>query len=127
LPELAYGHCSDFIGLVGGGLRWRLVLFPLRLGVVQFWTRAIDALDFADIMQGMMKPLFSGSSWRRGLLQRTNVRGGTQGVGRCHDTGGCGVVGTIMCGHFSDQAGAVSSRELFNQIWKRRFSFAMFD
>src|SRR5271165_5849035 len=32
---------SDFVGLVGGCVA---AVFSLRLGVVQFWTRAIDAL-----------------------------------------------------------------------------------
>src|SRR5579862_7382922 len=48
---------SDFIGLVGGCVA---AVFSLRLGVVQFWTRAIDALDFSDIMQGMTKALVFG-------------------------------------------------------------------
>jgi phospholipid/cholesterol/gamma-HCH transport system permease protein len=50
---------------------------------VQFWTRAIDALDFADIMQGMMKPLIFGFILATvGCYQGLTVRGGTQGVGR---------------------------------------------
>src|SRR5580765_1146099 len=40
---------SDFIGLVGGCVA---AVFSLRLGVVQFWTRAIDALELSDILQG---------------------------------------------------------------------------
>src|SRR5882757_4437395 len=71
---------SDFIGLVGGCVA---AVFSLRLGVVQFWTRAIDALDFADIMQGMMKPLIFGFILATvGCYKGLTVRGGTQGVGR---------------------------------------------
>ena len=71
---------SDFIGLVGGCVA---AVFSLRLGVVQFWTRAIDALDFADIMQGMMKPLIFGFILSTvGCYKGLTVKGGTQGVGR---------------------------------------------
>jgi phospholipid/cholesterol/gamma-HCH transport system permease protein len=71
---------SDFIGLVGGCVA---AVFSLRLGVVQFWTRAIDALDFADIMQGMTKPLVFGLILSTvGCYKGLTVRGGTQGVGR---------------------------------------------
>ena len=71
---------SDFIGLVGGCVA---AVFSLRLGVVQFWTRAIDALDFADIMQGMTKPLIFGFILATvGCYQGLTVKGGTQGVGR---------------------------------------------
>src|SRR5712664_2557047 len=71
---------SDFIGLVGGCVA---SVFSLRLGVVQFWTRAIDALDLADIMQGMMKPLIFGFILATvGCYKGLTVRGGTQGVGR---------------------------------------------
>jgi phospholipid/cholesterol/gamma-HCH transport system permease protein len=70
----------DFIGLVGGCVA---AVFTLRLGMVQFWTRAIAALDFADIMQGMMKPLVFGFILATvGCYKGLTVRGGTQGVGR---------------------------------------------
>src|ERR1700676_3138927 len=48
---------NDFVGLLGGCVA---SVFSLRLGAVEFWTRAIKALDFADLMQGMMKPLVYG-------------------------------------------------------------------
>jgi phospholipid/cholesterol/gamma-HCH transport system permease protein len=70
----------DFIGLVGGCVA---AVFTLRLGVVQFWTRAVDALDVADIMQGLMKPLVFGFILATvGCYKGLTVRGGTQGVGR---------------------------------------------
>lgn len=71
---------SDFIGLVGGCVA---AVFSLRLGVVQFWTRAINALEFSDIMQGMMKAIVFGFILSSvGCYQGLTVRGGTQGVGR---------------------------------------------
>jgi len=58
-------------------------VFSLRLNAVEFWTRAINALDFADIMQGMMKPLVYGFILATvGCYKGLTVRGGTQGVGR---------------------------------------------
>ena len=71
---------TDFIGLLGGSF---VSVFTLRLDPYQFWTRAIDALDFADLMQGLTKPIFFGFILATvGCYQGLNVRGGTQGVGR---------------------------------------------
>jgi phospholipid/cholesterol/gamma-HCH transport system permease protein len=71
---------NDFVGLLGGCVA---SVFSLRLGAVEFWTRAINALDFADVMQGMMKPLVYGFILATvGCYKGLNVRGGTQGVGR---------------------------------------------
>jgi len=71
---------NDFVGLLGGCLA---SVFSLRLGAVEFWTRAIDALDFADIMQGMMKPMVYGFILATvGCYKGLTASGGTQGVGR---------------------------------------------
>jgi phospholipid/cholesterol/gamma-HCH transport system permease protein len=71
---------SDFIGLVGGCVA---AVFSLRLGVVQFWTRAIDALELSDILQGGLKSLvFAFVLASVGCYKGLTVRGGTQGVGR---------------------------------------------
>ena len=71
---------NDFIGLLGGCVA---SVFSLRLNAVEFWTRAINALDFADIMQGMMKPIVYGFILATvGCYKGLTVRGGTQGVGR---------------------------------------------
>jgi phospholipid/cholesterol/gamma-HCH transport system permease protein len=71
---------NDFVGLLGGCVA---SVFSLRLGAVEFWTRAIDALDFADIMQGMMKPMVYGFILATvGCYKGLTARGGTQGVGR---------------------------------------------
>ena len=70
----------DFIGLLGG---CAASVLSLRIDVVQFWTRAVDALEFADIMQGMTKPLVFGFILATiGCYKGLTVRGGTQGVGR---------------------------------------------
>jgi phospholipid/cholesterol/gamma-HCH transport system permease protein len=71
---------ADFVGLVGGFV---VAYFTLRLGAVQFWTRAVNALDFGDLVQGTVKPLIFGFiistiACHKGL----RVTGGTQGVGR---------------------------------------------
>jgi phospholipid/cholesterol/gamma-HCH transport system permease protein len=71
---------NDFVGLLGGCVA---SVFSLRLGAVEFWTRAIDALDFADVMQGMMKPMVYGFILATvGCYKGLTARGGTQGVGR---------------------------------------------
>lgn len=71
---------ADFIGLLGGSF---VSVFTLRLDPYQFWTRAIDALAFDDLMQGLTKPLFFGFILSTvGCYEGLNVRGGTQGVGR---------------------------------------------
>ena len=71
---------NDFVGLLGGCVA---SVFSLRLSAVEFWTRAIHALDFADIMQGMTKPLVYGFILATvGCYKGLTVRGGTQGVGR---------------------------------------------
>ena len=70
----------DFIGLLGGCAS---SVFSLRLGAVEFWRRAIDALDFADLMQGFSKPVVFGFILATvGCYKGLTVRGGTQGVGR---------------------------------------------
>lgn len=70
----------DFIGLLGGCAS---SVFSLRLGAVEFWRRAIDALDFADLMQGFTKPVVFGFILATvGCYKGLTVRGGTQGVGR---------------------------------------------
>jgi phospholipid/cholesterol/gamma-HCH transport system permease protein len=71
---------ADFVGLVGG---YVVASFELRLNPVQYWTRAIHALVFSDLMQGMTKPLIFGFILSTvGCYQGLTVRGGTQGVGR---------------------------------------------
>jgi phospholipid/cholesterol/gamma-HCH transport system permease protein len=71
---------ADFVGLSGGFV---VAYFTLRLGAVQFWTRAIDALDFGDLVQGVAKPvIFAFIIGTIGCFEGLRVKGGTQGVGR---------------------------------------------
>jgi phospholipid/cholesterol/gamma-HCH transport system permease protein len=71
---------ADFMGLIGGYL---VSFFTLRLGAVTFWTRAIDILEFSDLMQGLTKPIVFGFIIATvGCYQGLKVKGGTQGVGR---------------------------------------------
>jgi phospholipid/cholesterol/gamma-HCH transport system permease protein len=71
---------ADFVGLIGG---FTVSYFTLRIGAVEFWTRALNALEFSDLMQGMAKPLmFAFLLGTIGCYKGLTVRGGTQGVGR---------------------------------------------
>ena len=71
---------ADFLGLIGGYL---VSFFTLRLGAVTFWTRAIDILEFSDLMQGLTKPIVFGFIIATVVCyQGLKVKGGTQGVGR---------------------------------------------
>jgi ABC-type transporter Mla maintaining outer membrane lipid asymmetry permease subunit MlaE len=71
---------TDFMGLLGGCVA---SVFSLRLSAIEFWRRAIDALDFADLMQGFTKPFFFAFILATiGCYKGLTVRGGTQGVGR---------------------------------------------
>jgi len=75
---------ADFVGLIGGFI---VSYFTLHLGPVQFWTRAVNALEFGDLMQGMLKPVaFAIIISTVGCFQGLGVRGGTQGVGRATTT-----------------------------------------
>jgi phospholipid/cholesterol/gamma-HCH transport system permease protein len=57
--------------------------FELQLNPVQYWTRAIDALELGDIVQGLTKPvIFAYILSTIGCYFGLTVRGGTQGVGR---------------------------------------------
>jgi len=70
----------DFVGLIGGSVTAYLTL---RLGAVQFWHRAINALEFGDLVQGLTKPIiFALIISTVGCYQGLRVKGGTQGVGR---------------------------------------------
>ena len=82
----------DFIGLLGGCVA---SVFSLRLSAVEFWRRAIDALDFADLMQGFSKPIIFGFILATiGCYKGLTVRGGTQGVGRA--TTQAAVIGSVL-------------------------------
>ena len=83
---------ADFVGLIGGFI---VPHFTLRLGAVQFWTRAVDALEFGDLVQGFVKPIiFAFIIATIGCYQGLRVRGGTQGVGRA--TTSAVVISSVM-------------------------------
>jgi phospholipid/cholesterol/gamma-HCH transport system permease protein len=74
----------DLVGLCGGFI---VSYFTLALGAVQFWTSAVKALEFGDLVQGLVKPLvFAFIVATVGCFQGLRVRGGTQGVGRATTT-----------------------------------------
>jgi phospholipid/cholesterol/gamma-HCH transport system permease protein len=75
---------SDFVGLCGG---FFVAYFTLRLGAIQFWTRAVDALAIGDVVQGLAKPFIFGLIIATvGCYEGLRVKGGTQGVGRATTT-----------------------------------------
>lgn len=75
---------ADFVGLGGGFV---VASLTLRLGAVQFWTTAVRSLDFGDLVQGFVKPVFFAFVIATiGCFQGLRVKGGTQGVGRATTT-----------------------------------------
>lgn len=75
---------ADLVGLVGGFIAAYLIL---HLGASQFWHRAINALDFGDLVQGFTKPVLFGLILSTvGCYKGLTVQGGTQGVGRATTT-----------------------------------------
>lgn len=71
---------GDLSGLLGGFLVANLIL---HLTAEQFWTRAINALEFGDLCIGFIKPLVFGFIIATvGCYQGLRVKGGTEGVGR---------------------------------------------
>src|SRR5208282_4267732 len=75
---------ADLVGLFGGFL---VSYFQLRLSPSEFWHRAINALDFGDLVQGVSKPVVFGLILATvGCYEGLRVRGGTQGVGRATTT-----------------------------------------
>jgi len=71
---------TDLVGLFGGFV---ISSSTLRLNSVQFWWRAVRALEFSDLMQGFSKAIVFGFILSTvGCYQGLSVRGGTQGVGR---------------------------------------------
>jgi phospholipid/cholesterol/gamma-HCH transport system permease protein len=78
LPLLvAVGDCA---GLLGG---WVVASITLHLSAEQFWTRAIHALAFGDLVIGFTKPVVFGFIIATvGCHEGFRVKGGTAGVGR---------------------------------------------
>src|SRR6201998_3936597 len=78
LPLLvAVGDCA---GLLGG---FAVATITLHLSAEQFWTRAVHALVFGDLVMGFAKPVIFGFIIATvGCHEGFRVKGGTAGVGR---------------------------------------------
>jgi len=71
---------GDLAGLLGGFV---IASITLHLGAEQFWTRAIHALVFGDLVIGFTKPLVFGFIVATvGCHEGFRVKGGTAAVGR---------------------------------------------
>lgn len=71
---------ADAVGILGGGL---VAVFMLGQDGSQYFHTAYQSLQFADIFQGLIKPLFFGFILATiGCFYGLRTRGGTQGVGR---------------------------------------------
>ncbi len=71
---------SDAVGTMGGGT---VAVFLLGQGGSQYFHAAYQSLVFADIFQGLVKPVFFGFIIATvGCFYGMNTKGGTQGVGR---------------------------------------------
>ena len=70
---------ADFVGLIGG-----FVIAYLSIGLTasQYWTNAYQALEYNDIVQGLLKPfVFAFIISLVGCFYGLRTTGGTQGVG----------------------------------------------
>jgi phospholipid/cholesterol/gamma-HCH transport system permease protein len=89
---------ADLIGLFGGFLT---AYATLRIGGIEFWTRAVNALELSDLVQGLSKPIFFGFIVSTiGCYQGLTVRGGTQGVGRATTQAVVGASVLILISNF---------------------------
>ncbi len=71
---------SDFIGMFGG---WLIARFLLNLTSQQYWTSVWRALEWGDVVQGLLKPfVFAFVISLIGCFYGLRTTGGTQGVGR---------------------------------------------
>jgi len=71
---------ADFVGMIGG---FFIAYFTIGLSGSEYWTGAYKALEYNDIVQGLMKPfLFGFVISLVGCFYGLRTTGGTQGVGR---------------------------------------------
>ena len=71
---------ADFVGLVGGFL---IANLTLGLTTTQYWTSAYRAIEYNDIVQGLLKPfVFAFIVSLVGCFYGLRTTGGTQGVGQ---------------------------------------------
>jgi phospholipid/cholesterol/gamma-HCH transport system permease protein len=70
----------DAVGLSGG---WIIARYKLRLSSSQYWSDAMNALEFADIVGSLLKPVVFGFLISMtGCYVGLRTHGGTEGVGR---------------------------------------------
>jgi phospholipid/cholesterol/gamma-HCH transport system permease protein len=71
---------SDAVGTLGGAM---VAIFMLGQDGSQYFHNAYQSLHYADILQGLVKPIFFGFIIATiGCFYGMNTKGGTQGVGR---------------------------------------------
>jgi len=71
---------ADFMGILGGGF---VTVFINHQNGTQYFSNAWNSLRYSDIIQGLVKPLFSGYIIASiGCFYGLKTTGGTQGVGR---------------------------------------------
>ena len=71
---------ADFVGLFGGYI---IANLTLGLTTTQYWSSAYRAIEYNDIVQGLLKPLvFAFVISLVGCFYGLRTSGGTQGVGR---------------------------------------------
>lgn len=71
---------SDALGTLGGGF---VSVFMLGLSGSQYFHSAYQTLQYPDVLQGLIKPIFFGFIIATiGCYYGMNTRGGTQGVGK---------------------------------------------
>ena len=71
---------ADAFGILGGGF---VTVFMNHQDLTQYYSSAWEALRYPDIVQGLVKPLFSGYIIASiGCFYGMRTSGGTEGVGR---------------------------------------------
>ena len=71
---------ADFCGMLGGFI---ISFYTVRLTTVQYWTSAYQALNYHDVTQGLIKPIFFAVLISMvGCYYGLHTTGGTEGVGR---------------------------------------------
>ena len=71
---------ADFVGLFGGFV---IAVLSLNITASQYWTSAYQALEYNDLVQGLVKPfVFAFIISLVGCFYGMRTKGGTQGVGR---------------------------------------------
>lgn len=71
---------ADFFGMLGG---YFVSYSTAHLTTEQYWTSAYQALDFQDVLQGLIKPFFFALVIAQvGSYFGLHTTGGTEGVGR---------------------------------------------